>query len=443
MKIPQKVAWALYEDWAIVADYRTVPPSVYRLDGTAKTIWYGLANGESDLDIADRIAQEYEPCPSEAVISDVQDFHRILVLQGLIDDPGVPSVPAVGSAASEGIAVVPDDAFVADMAGRYVFHCTLELSYACNAKCSHCLVDAPLNSRFADPDIVSLCTIMDKLRDAGCMVLTLSGGEPLMRPDIIDILNEAGKRGFVIRILTNGTLISEKIANTLASLPVRSVEVSLFSADPAEHDRIAGLPGAFAAAIEGIDRLQKLGVETYVRHIVLANNARSAKALRRIAHAHGAKYVNMCGLIHPSVYGRDETTQAAPPIEDIVALIGLGIIPVPPESGQCRPATTKCTISPSGDIRPCEVFGYSLGNIHSDDLLTLWRSQKLEAFRAWSSQASPECTDCPSARVCVRCPAISYAASGDCAKPIDYVCRLSNAFALRASTAGRGSGNHD
>ena len=90
---------------------------------------------------------------------------------------------------------------------------------------------------------------------AGVLFLTLSGGEPLLRKDFADIYRYARELGLVVTVFTNGTRLTDAIADLFRELPPRKVEISLYGATAATHDAITGIPGSHAAAWAGIRRL--------------------------------------------------------------------------------------------------------------------------------------------------------------------------------------------
>ena len=140
---------------------------------------------------------------------------------------------------------------------RNRFHSlAIEITRRCNLECRHCFLAAGE----ADPHELSLEQIKEiipQVKGAGGTSVSLGGGEPLLRNDWVQIVRFALSQGLLVAIGSNGTLIDETLARTLAALPIK-IQISLDGARSAGHDRIRGA-GSFEAAMEGIHHLISAG----------------------------------------------------------------------------------------------------------------------------------------------------------------------------------------
>jgi radical SAM protein with 4Fe4S-binding SPASM domain len=140
--------------------------------------------------------------------------------------------------------------------------------------CKHCRASAVA---WRDPQELSYaeaCRMMDAMVELGRPVLVFSGGEPLMRPDIFELMDEARQRGLPYALSTNGTLLTEAMADRVAGARPHRVSISLDGPDPETHDAFRQSPGAFDASIAGIRRLRARGVAVQVNTSVTIHNAR-------------------------------------------------------------------------------------------------------------------------------------------------------------------------
>jgi radical SAM protein with 4Fe4S-binding SPASM domain len=148
-----------------------------------------------------------------------------------------------------------------------------ETTQACNLACKHCRASAV---SWRDPDELSFdeaCRMMDGMKALGSPVLVFSGGEPLMRPDIFELMAAARERGLPYALSTNGTLLDDAMADKVAAAKPHRVSISLDGADAATHDGFRQSQGAFQASIDGIRRLRARGIEVQVNTSVTTHNA--------------------------------------------------------------------------------------------------------------------------------------------------------------------------
>lgn len=155
----------------------------------------------------------------------------------------------------------------ADLGPVVAYNCT----NTCNLRCVHCYSNAGKKTDELDTDQVK--NLLAQLKIAGCPVVLLSGGEPLLRNDILEIAGFAQGIGLTVAISTNGTLIDRRLADKLAALSVRYVGISIDG--PADaNDRFRGVPGSFAHAIEGIESCKAAGLRVGLRFTITVHNWR-------------------------------------------------------------------------------------------------------------------------------------------------------------------------
>jgi MoaA/NifB/PqqE/SkfB family radical SAM enzyme len=148
----------------------------------------------------------------------------------------------------------------------------------CNLRCIHCY------SSSADrlyPDELTTAearAMIDDLAAFGSPVLLFSGGEPLMRPDLPDLLRHAVGRGMRAVISTNGTLITPEHAGVFRDIGLSYVGVSLDGMEPT-HDRFRGRTGAFQAALSGLRNCQEAGIKVGLRFTVNRHNVADVPAI--------------------------------------------------------------------------------------------------------------------------------------------------------------------
>jgi radical SAM protein with 4Fe4S-binding SPASM domain len=159
-----------------------------------------------------------------------------------------------------------------------VYNCTSR----CNLKCLHCYSSSQSN-RFDDElDTPRAKLFLSQLTDVNCPVVLFSGGEPLLRQDLFELLEEAKRLGLRTVLSTNGTLIDPTAAEKLAEVGVKYVGISI-DGDERFHDRFRQVQGCFKSAVAGIENCQKAGIKTGLRFTITKANAAQIPAVFDIA----------------------------------------------------------------------------------------------------------------------------------------------------------------
>jgi len=203
-------------------------------------------------------------------------FSKVLARKGTVYD-AVRAAEVCGG-------TVPDDMirFSRDQKPVVVWNVTRQ----CNLKCAHCYIDA--DSRPADEmSLEDFKRTAADLAECGVPLVIFSGGEPLMRRDVFDILRVLRDAGVRSVISTNGTLITPEVAKRLAELDVRYVGVSLDAARPEVHDKFRGARGSWQKALDGVRNARDAGIRTGFRITVTKDNYRELPALLDLALKEG------------------------------------------------------------------------------------------------------------------------------------------------------------
>jgi len=131
----------------------------------------------------------------------------------------------------------------------------------CNLNCLHCHQDSSPMSSYPELTTSQAFKVIDNMSDAGVAILTFSGGEPLLRRDLFDAVKRANDNGMLCTIASNGTLITPTVAETLAEVGIKRVEIGLDGATAETHDFLRNRPGSFEATIDGIKNCAAVGFD--------------------------------------------------------------------------------------------------------------------------------------------------------------------------------------
>ncbi len=283
----------------------------------------------------------------------------------------------------------------------------IELTKACNLRCTHCLVSAggPLPNEVSTERWVSLLEELGKY----AVRVVLTGGEPLIHLGFLDILTAAKRVGLSVKLLTNGTLVPERIDDLSGLLNPLTDEVQISLDGLREtHDAIRGA-GNFDRAVSGIKALIGAGIPVSVAFTVLPQNRSDALPLyRQLARMGISSFRVAWGL----PLGRQKTSVSYQSYLDLVATLReesqkLGIpvsggdlgasLPVSPDSlYSCAAGTSQAFISSTGEVYPCLLLRYPeymMGSIKDTNLLGIWRTGPWDRLKRHLS--GTKCASCP------------------------------------------------
>lgn len=159
-------------------------------------------------------------------------------------------------------------------AERLPLFCQWEITCRCNLRCVMCYTDCfntpeKIRQELATHEILR---IMDELAKAGCAELCLTGGEPLARPDFFQIYEYAKQKGFLVTVFTNGTLISEAMADRFAALPPLRIEISLHGITEKTFETITQGAGSFERCLKAIELLQEREIPLVLKATAMTLN---------------------------------------------------------------------------------------------------------------------------------------------------------------------------
>jgi MoaA/NifB/PqqE/SkfB family radical SAM enzyme len=165
---------------------------------------------------------------------------------------------------------------------------TLDLTNRCNLRCVHCyLADS---REVAELRVAAWRRILDQLERAGCLFLTLTGGEPLLHRDFAEVYVAARRRGMLVSVFTNGTLVDDAVVELFREWPPHVVEVSVYGYSRAVYGAVTGRPEARATCFAGIRRLHRAGVPLRLKTMALRQNRREIARLARFSRGLGVPF---------------------------------------------------------------------------------------------------------------------------------------------------------
>jgi SynChlorMet cassette radical SAM/SPASM protein ScmF len=197
------------------------------------------------------------------------------------------------------------------------------LTKGCNLACKHCWLAPEYDkdgSKYPVLDVDLFQKIIEEALPLGLTSVKLTGGEPLLHPEILKILNIIKRECLDLRIETNGLLCTDDIALKISEFEKSFVSVSLDGATAEVHDRIRGVAGAFDQAVAGIKRLLKNSVDTQIIFSLMAENVHQYKDIITVAENLGVHSLKF-NIIHPTGKGLTQYKMSTNiPIEQYVQI---------------------------------------------------------------------------------------------------------------------------
>jgi radical SAM protein with 4Fe4S-binding SPASM domain len=283
-----------------------------------------------------------------------------------------------------------------------------EVTQRCNHACLHCYnvwhgnVEYPRGELDTGRTIALLTKALD---ETDCRHVTLTGGEPLLRSDLPDILEFLQRKGLLITIISNGHLLDESTAGNLIRHGAGLFELPLLSHDRTVHDELSGAPGAWEAVLAGMANVRLQQGQVVAAFVATRKNIDHLYETIRLAFAFGARGI-MLNRFNPGGAGRSHIGDLLPSSEQIKRALetaeaasqeyNLPIscsIPIQPclidtsrfphlGFGFCAAGSERAyyALDPLGNLRPCNHTDMILGNLFDDSFSNLIASQKMETF---------------------------------------------------------------
>ena len=338
------------------------------------------------------------------------------------------------------------------------FQVVWDVTYACNLRCKHCYATAgkPLEDELTTEEALETIDKFDRL---GVTIISFSGGEPLVRKDILELTSYAAEKGIYVAIATNGTLITTEKAKELKENGVSYLQISLDGTE-ATHDSFRGIKGCWARTLEGIKNAVKEGFFVNVSMTVTKLNLHEVPQVIELCRKLGVDWFMHYNFI-PTGRGKNIVSLDLSPEEreELLRMLytansengNLSLLSTAPQFarvalqceaefipthfynvnagerlrqlaefiGGCGAGRFYISMRANGDIQPCVFFPLKIANIRDLDhrkLEDLWlHNPVFEDLR--NKDLIEGCNSCKFRYYCGGCRARAYNYYGDYLKP--------------------------
>jgi radical SAM protein with 4Fe4S-binding SPASM domain len=279
--------------------------------------------------------------------------------------------------------------------------------------------------------------MLDKLADAGVLLLVFTGGEPLLHPEFQSICRHALRRGFLVTVYTNATLIDEAWAGFFAAHPPRRFEVSLYGMTPETTERVTGSATACERALAGAERLLSHGLNVQFKTLVTRHNLHEFEILRDWVRQRNRPF-RFDTIINARLDGDPCPLAERVPAETLAAFharwrtVGDAMPHLPDDDRlfRCGAGTQTFHIDPSGLIHPCMLWRFDPEDFTAASI-PAWQA-RMRQLRTRCLPADSPCRACAARSRCANCPALSRLETGRAGAAVGYLCEE-----YRKTTAGK------
>ena len=321
-----------------------------------------------------------------------------------------------------------------------------EITRSCNLACVHCRASSVCGPYEGELDTAACLRLLEEIAAFSQPVIILTGGEPLLRPDIWEIASYGDRKGLRMVMATNGTLVTEDTAKKMLAAGIRRVSVSIDGPDAESHDQFRRVTGAFAGALAGIEAMQRSGMEFQINTTITRDNLNHIKEIHDLALKIGAAAHHIFLLV-PTGRARELAEQeisaeqyeqtlewfyeqslacpiqlkatCAPHYYRIFHQRGGGLNsaaaghPLNAMTRGCLGGVSFCFISHTGQVQPCGYLELDCGQIKRTGFRDIWNQSPIFQDLRNLGLYKGKCGKCEFIRVCGGCRARAYEKTGD------------------------------
>ncbi|MCU0666420.1 MAG: radical SAM protein [Candidatus Omnitrophica bacterium] len=341
-------------------------------------------------------------------------------------------------------------------ADRKLVSFDLEITARCNNNCRHCYVnlscqDSKAKSR--ELTLVQIKHIIDQAADLGALWCLITGGEPFLRKDFFDIYLYIKKKGLLVSVFTNATLINEKHIDFFKKYPPRDIEVTVYGVTKEVYERVTRIPGSFKAFRRGLDSLLKNKIPVRLKAMALRSNVKQLPQIARFCRQKTKDYFRFDPLLHLR-FDRNQKRNEEIKSERLLPAEIVAIEKADSERSQALQKSCDKFIIPELSHTGCNhLFHCGSGNgsfyvsfdgyfklcsslNHPDCMYDLKKGSLEQAYNKFALKVrdmrsnNPEflekCRKCELVNLCLWCPAHAYLETGKLDTPVEYFCEVAH-----------------
>ncbi len=327
-------------------------------------------------------------------------------------------------------------------AARVPLSGSIAMTHRCHLRCLHCYLGDERQGGLEPRERATAfwLSLVDQVADAGCLNLLITGGEPLLRRDFAEVYERAARRGILVTVFTNATLVDERLVSLFERLTPEMVEVSLYGASAEVYEGVTGVPGSYRRCLAGVDALVARRIPVALKTVVMRENLHEVRAMRGLAEERqlafridGALFPCRDGCRTPLDHRVAPEQTVALEMEDegllrLTAEYFRKVRGAAPEQRlfSCGAGLTGFHVDPEGTLLPCLMASSHGFDLRRGSFREGWETV-LPGFREQPVEPGYECHSCEKRFLCGLCPAQAGMETGSPQRKSDYYCALGEA----------------
>jgi radical SAM protein with 4Fe4S-binding SPASM domain len=337
---------------------------------------------------------------------------------------------------------------------RVPLEVSIEVTRRCPLECQHCynnLDMADMDARNRELSKEEYFKLLDDLSDMGVVWLLFTGGEIFARNDFLEIYTHAKRKGFLITLFTNGTVITEKIANYLEEWPPFAIEITLYGRTKETYEELTAVPGTYDRCLRGIALLRDRGLPLKLKTVGTTINKHEVLSMKAFAEDELHLGFKLDSLMSPRIDCSKSPLAVRLSPEEVVALDLHSAKAAAEYRGNiereihkpsvmeqsnnvysCGGGVKAFAIDPYGHMSICVLSHQETYDIRSGSVKEGWDYFLLKV-RQRERKNITKCITCRIHSVCSMCPANGELENGDPESPVDFLCEVAH---LRAMALG-------
>jgi radical SAM protein with 4Fe4S-binding SPASM domain len=348
-------------------------------------------------------------------------------------------------------------AFSADLHHRHggeraPLQVSIEVTRRCPLECQHCYNNLPMGDMDAKRRELSKeehFRLLEELVEMGSFCLLYTGGEIFARKDFLEIYTYAKKKGFLITLFTNGTIITEQIADYLAQWPPFAIEITLYGRSKETYEELTQIPGSYERCLRGIRLLKERGLPLKLKTVATSINKHEIFAMKQFAQEDLGVEFKFDSQINPRIDCSQSPLAVRLTPEETVALDMHDATRVSEYRGLvqrdrerlsnlgetvyvCGGGMDSFAVNAYGEVGICVLSQQETFSIREAGVKAVWE-QSLLRLRTRKRTRITKCIACRLHSLCGMCPANGELENGDRESPVEFLCHVTH---LRAAVIG-------